>query len=64
LNAKAGSDHPRGDQRWLVRVFLGRDPETAAPLLDRTLRGSFRSAEHYLNRRLAECDQGRELAED
>ena len=33
-----------------------------APIyLNRTVRGSFRAAQHYLNARLAECEQGREL---
>jgi len=45
-----------------VRVFLGRDPETRLRIyLNRTVRGSFRAAQHYLNARLAECEQGREL---
>ena len=60
---RQGQIIPRGDQRWLVRVFLGRDPEThRRTYSNRTLRGSFRAAQHYLNARLAECDQGRELA--
>ena len=63
MTRKQGQIIPRGDQRWLVRVSLGRDPETRRrKYRSRTLCGSFRSAQHYLNARLAECEQGRELA--
>ena len=63
LGRRQGQIIPRGDHRWMVRIFLGLDPETRRRrYLSRTLRGSFRSAQHYLNARLAECDQGRELA--
>ena len=63
LRRRQGQIIPRGDHRWLVRIFLGLDPETRRRRYsNRTLRGSFRSAQHYLNARLAECDQGRELA--
>ena len=62
MGRRQGQIIPRGDQRWLVRIFLGLDPETRRRRYsNRTLRGSFRSAQHYLNARLAECDQGREL---
>ena len=63
MTRRQGQIIPRGDHRWLVRVFLGRDPETRRRIYsNRTLRGSFRSAQHYLSGRLAECEQGRELA--
>ncbi len=59
---RQGQIIPRGDHRWLVRVFLGRDHETRRRIYsNRTLRGSFRAAQHYLNARLAECEQGTEL---
>ena len=63
LTRRQGQIIPRGDQRWLVRIFLGLDPETRRRRYSsRTLLGSFRTAQHYLNARLAECDQGREPA--
>ncbi len=63
MTRRQGQIIPRGDQRWLVRVSFGRDPETRQrKYRSRTICGSFRSAQHYLNARLAECDQGRELA--
>ncbi len=63
MGRRQGQIIPRGDHRWLVRIFLGLDPETRRRRYsNRTLRGSFRSAQHYLSGRLAECEQGRELA--
>lgn len=58
---RQGQIIPRGNQRWLVRIFLGRDPETCRRRYSsRTLRGSFRAAQHFLNSQLAE----REVAGD
>ena len=63
MSRKQGQIVARGNQRWLVRVSLGRDPETCRrKYQSRTVRGSFRAAQHYLNTRLEERDQGRELA--
>jgi integrase len=63
LARRQGQIIPRGDHRWLVRVYLGRDPETRRrKYRSRTIRGSFRAAQHYLNTRLEERDQGGELA--
>jgi integrase len=62
LARKQGQIISRGDQRWLVRVFIGRDPDSGRRrYLNHTIRGSFRAAQHYLNTRLAKRDQGREL---
>ena len=63
LSRKLGQIVDRGDRRWLVRLSLGRDPETRRrKYQSRTVHGSFRAAQHYLNTRLEERDQGRELA--
>ena len=52
----------RGEGRRLVCVYLGRDQETRRRrYLNRTICSGFRAAQHYLNRRLEDCDQGREL---
>jgi integrase len=59
---KQGQIISRGDQRWQVRVYLGRDPDSGRrQYLNHTIRGSFRAAQHYLNTRLAKRGQGREL---
>jgi integrase len=60
---KQGQIISRGDQRWQVRVYLGRDPDSGRRrYLNHTIRGSFRAAQHFLNTRLAKRGQGRELA--
>lgn len=60
---RQGQIIPRGDHRWLVRAYLGLDPETRCRRnFNRTLRGSFHSAQHYLDSKITECEQGRELA--
>ena len=42
--------------------YLGRNQETRRrKYLNRTIRGGFRAAQHYLNTRLEELDRGREL---
>jgi integrase len=62
LARRQGQIVHRGDHRWLVRVFLGRDPETRRRIYsNRTLRGSFRAAQLYLNTRLAECEKDKEF---
>jgi len=44
----------------LVRVSLGRDPETGTRKYhNKTIRGSFREAQNYLNTKLQEHDIGR-----
>ena len=50
MTRRQGQIIPRGDQRWLVRVSFGRDPETRRrKYRSRTICGSFRSAQHHLN---------------
>ncbi len=63
MSRKQGQIVARGNQRWLVRVSLGRDAETGRrKYRSRTICGSFRAAEHHLNNQLEERDQGREPA--
>jgi hypothetical protein len=53
---------PRGDRRWLIRVYLGRDQETnKRKNHNRTIHGSMREAQAYLTSRLRERDWGRDL---
>lgn len=57
---KAGQLIARGPRTWLVRVSLGREPETGTRKYhNRTIRGSFREAQTYLNTRLQERNIGR-----
>jgi len=57
MSRKVGQIIARGDGRWLVRVYLGRDPETHKRRYhNRTLHGPLRQAQTYLTRRLHERD--------
>jgi integrase len=59
---KVGQIIARGDRRWLIRVYLGRDHETKKRNYhNRTIRGPMREAQAYLTRKLRERDLGRDL---
>jgi len=59
---KVGQIIARGDPRWLIRVYLGRDHETKKRnYYNRTIHGSMREAQAYLTRKLRERDLGRDL---
>jgi hypothetical protein len=59
---KVGQIIARGDRRWLIRVYLGRDHETKKRKYDnRTIHGPMREAQAYLTRKLRERDLGRDL---
>src|SRR5215467_12987076 len=58
---KVGQIIARGDRRWLIRVYLGRDHETNKRNYNRTIHGSMREAQAYLTRKLRERDLGRDL---
>ena len=59
---KVGQIIARGDRRWLIRVYLGRDHETKRRNNhNRTIHGSIREAQTYLTRKLRERDLGRDL---
>jgi integrase len=59
---KVGQIIARGDRRWLIRVYLGRDHETKKRNYhNRTVRGSMREAQAYLTKKLRERDLGRDL---
>jgi hypothetical protein len=60
--AKLAQIVARGDRRWLIRVYLGRDHETKKRNYhNRTIRGSMREAQAYLTKKLRERDLGRDL---
>src|SRR5580700_1879942 len=59
---KVGQIIARGDRRWLIRVYLGRDHETKKRRYhNRTIHGSMQDAQAYLTRKLRERDLGRDL---
>jgi Phage integrase, N-terminal SAM-like domain len=59
---KVGQIISRGDRRWLIRVYLGRDHETKKRNYhNRTIRGPMRDAQAYLTKKLRERDLGRDL---
>jgi len=59
---KVGQIIARGDRKWLIRVYLGRDSETKKRNYhNRTIHGSMREAQAYLTRKLRERDLGRDL---
>jgi len=59
---KVGQIIARGDRRWLIRVYLGRDRETQKRKYhNRTIHGPMREAQAYLTRKLRERDLGRDL---
>ncbi len=60
MSRKVGQIIARGERRWLVRVYLGRDRETRKRTYhNRTIYGSLRYAQAHLTRRLHERDLSR-----
>ena len=60
MSRKVGQIIARGERRWLVRVYVGRDRETHKRTYpNRTVYGSLRHAQAYLTRRLHERDLAR-----
>ena len=54
MSRKVGQLIARGERRWLVRVYLGRDRETRKRTYhNRTIYGSLRYAQAYLTRKVA-----------
>src|SRR5215831_7709605 len=49
----------RGERAWLVRVYVGRDPQTGKRKYDgHTVHGTKKDAQTYLNGKLRERDLG------
>jgi integrase len=48
----------KGDRKWLVKVFLGRDPQGKKKYFSKQINGIKRDADNYLNRTLTELSQG------
>jgi integrase len=56
---KAGQIIARGERTWLVRVFMGRDAESGKRKYhNKTIHGTLRDAQAYLNRSQRERDLG------
>ncbi len=59
---KTGQIIRRGPSTWLVRIYVGRDPETRGrKYVGKFIHGGLRSAQAHLNRKLAERDLGRNI---
>jgi hypothetical protein len=57
---KAGQIIARGQSTWLVRVYLGRDPQTGTRKYhNQTIHGPSREAQRFLNLKLQQRDNGR-----
>ncbi|HEX3485406.1 MAG TPA: N-terminal phage integrase SAM-like domain-containing protein [Micropepsaceae bacterium] len=57
---KLGQIIVRGQSTWLVRVYLGRDPETGTRKYhNQTIHGPFREAQRFLNLKLQQRENGR-----
>ena len=57
---EAGQPISRGSRTWLIRIPLGRDPESGTrKCRTKSVHGDLREAQSYLNRKLQERDIGR-----
>ena len=55
----AGQLIKRGDRKWLVRIYMGRDPQTGKrQYFSRTVNGNKKDAERYLSAALRDRDLG------
>lgn len=59
---KIGQIIRRGSSTWLVRIYVGRNPEIRKRRhIGKFIHGGLRSAQAHLNRMLAERDLGRNI---
>lgn len=54
----AGQIIPRGEDTWLVRIFMGRDGNGKRRYLNKTIRGKKKDAQDYLSNTLAAISTG------
>lgn len=54
----AGQIIPRGEDTWLVRVFMGRDGKGKRRYLNKTVKGKKKDAQDYLSKTLAAISTG------
>jgi integrase len=54
----AGQIIPRGEDTWLVRIFMGRDEKGKRRYLNKTIRGKKKDAQDYLSKTLVNISSG------
>lgn len=54
----AGQIIPRGEDTWLVRIFMGRDGDGKRRYLNKTIRGKKKDAQDYLSKTLTAINSG------
>jgi integrase len=54
----AGQIIPRGEDTWLVRIFMGRDGKGKRHYLNKTIRGKKKDAQDYLSKTLTAISTG------
>jgi integrase len=54
----AGQIIKKADGKWLVKTFLGRDPQGKKKYFSKLINGNKKDAQNYLNRTLTEMSQG------
>ena len=53
----AGQLIKRGDRKWLVRIYLGRGPDGKRKYFSKTIHGSKKEAQRFLNEKLLARDR-------
>jgi len=54
----AGQVIKRGEKNWVVRIFMGRDGNGKRRYMNKTIRGTKKAADTYLNKTLTEISAG------
>ena len=54
----AGQIIKRGEKNWVVRIFMGRDGNGKRRYMNKTIRGTKKAADTYLNKTLTEISAG------
>ena len=54
----AGQLIERGERKWLMRIYLGRGPDGKRKYFNKTIHGSRKDAQKFLNEKLHEQDRG------
>ncbi len=58
---RAGQIIPRGEKKWLIRIFRGYKPNGANDYFNKTFHGTKKDAEKWLRGALARRDKGEPL---
>jgi hypothetical protein len=54
----AGTIQRKSENTWIVRIFIGRDPNGKVKHFNKTIHGSKKDAQKYMNAKLRERDLG------